>query len=419
MRNVFRVMVALLIFAACSEGGEPPEVCQTHAEQSIKPGESVDLVMCFVDPNALSMTYSATSSDLMVITAEMSAEVLTIEAIAPGSATVTVTARNAEGLATNAEVAVLVPNEPPVTAKRKLPPIYLRNGDNTTKTLSGYATDPDGSELTFTAVSADASVMTAIVSGAELTLTGISVGSTTVTVTATDNAGGELDMTVPAEVYTGEDWLVVDQFDRMGDWNLGYNSDVKLDNSELEIWGIEPLSIGHVIAWQRIGGDWSVEALVAQLDDQGLPGLTLRINVQNENYRYPWLIFQVGEDEDADGKTYQLLLFDKREGTWIIIQDGTGDDVEVEVDEYIQIGMGRTDGEFWVAVGEHRLTPTMPNGIRWGKIDGVALSSWPVMIEELAGRITVDWIRIKATETGQSKVRHEPLSLPGRIGRVR
>ena len=416
MRDVFRVMVALLVFAACGEGGEPPEVCQTHAEQSIKVGESVDLIMCFVDPNALSMTYSAASSDEMVVTADMNAEVLRIEAIGPGSATVTVTARNSEDQLADAMVTVLVPNEPPVMAKRKLPPIYLRNGDNTTKTLSGYATDPDGSELTFTAVSADPSVMTASVSGAELTLTGISVGSTMVTVTATDNAGGELDMTVPAEVYTGEDWLLVDQFDRMGDWYLiNDRSRVKLDNSELELWGTEPLWISAVITDQRVGGDWSVEALVAQLDSQGMPGILLRIN----NGRYPWLIFQVGEDVGADGKTYQLRLFDRREETWITIEDGTGDDVEIEVDEYIQIGMGRMNGEFWVAVGEHRLTPTMPN-VRWGSINGVGLTSWSVIDEDSAGRITVDWIRIKATVSGpQSKVIRESSLLPDRIGRVR
>ena len=153
---------------------------------------AVDLSGAFSDPDGDALTYSAVSSSSpSVATATVSGSVLTVTAVSVGAATVTVTATDAGGSNTAASqrFAVTVLNNPPAVVG-SLPALALRE-ENAAATvdLSGAFSDPDGDELTYSAVSSSPSVATATVSGSVLTVTAVSVGAATVTAAATD-AGG-------------------------------------------------------------------------------------------------------------------------------------------------------------------------------------------------------------------------------------
>ena len=153
---------------------------------------AVDLSGAFSDPDGDALTYSAVSSSSpSVATATVSGSVLMVTAVSVGAATVTAAATDAGGSNTAASqrFAVTVLNNPPAVVG-SLPALALRE-ENAAATvdLSGAFSDPDGDELTYSAVSSSPSVATATVSGSVLTVTAVSVGAATVTAAATD-AGG-------------------------------------------------------------------------------------------------------------------------------------------------------------------------------------------------------------------------------------
>ena len=62
-------------------------------------------------------------------------------------------------------------------------------GESVTVSVAAAFTDPDGDALTYAAISSDAGVASAALSGTSLTVTAVSAGTATVTVTARDPAG--------------------------------------------------------------------------------------------------------------------------------------------------------------------------------------------------------------------------------------
>ena len=121
--------------------------------------------------------------------------------MADGTATVTVTARDPDGLtATQSfEVTVETPNRAP-EAVGTIPGRSLDPGRTATVDVSSYFQDPDGDALTYTAESSAPAVVSVSLSGSTLTLTSVADGTATVTVTATDpdevSAIQEFDVTV-------------------------------------------------------------------------------------------------------------------------------------------------------------------------------------------------------------------------------
>ena len=116
-----------------------------------------------------------------------------LSAQAEGSATVEVTARDPGGLSAAIEFTVEV-SEPPETNR---PPVVVdsvsrrvrEEGDSAMVNAATLFEDPDGDELTFAARSADTSVSTATVQGAEVTVRAVSPGEAKITITASDTAG--------------------------------------------------------------------------------------------------------------------------------------------------------------------------------------------------------------------------------------
>ena len=120
----------------------------------------------------------------------MSGSTLTVAGIAPGTATVTVTATDPDGLSASQSTSITVeaPNQAPI-AVDSIPSQTVTAGESLTLDVSGYFSDPDGDSLTYTAESSDDGVATATVSDSSLTIAGVAPGTASVTVTATDPKG--------------------------------------------------------------------------------------------------------------------------------------------------------------------------------------------------------------------------------------
>ncbi|WP_428278725.1 Ig-like domain-containing protein [Candidatus Palauibacter sp.] len=116
-----------------------------------------------------------------------------------GTATVTVTAADPDGLSAtqSAEVTVAAANRAP-EGVGTIPARTISAGDTVTVDVSAFFADPDGDELGYEAESSDEAVLEVGISGSSLTITGVAVGTATATVTATDPDG--LSATQSAEV---------------------------------------------------------------------------------------------------------------------------------------------------------------------------------------------------------------------------
>ena len=126
------------------------------------------------------------------------------EAIGAGTATVTITAEDTEGLTAEQDFGVTVTeggseNRPPV-AVGTVPAQNLAEDETVTLDASAYFTDPDNDALEFTSESSNSGVATVTVSNAQLELEAVGAGTTTVTITAEDIEGltaeQEFDVTV-------------------------------------------------------------------------------------------------------------------------------------------------------------------------------------------------------------------------------
>ncbi len=151
--------------------------------------KEIDLSTVFSDPDEDVLSYEAVSSKPAVATAVVSGTTLTVTAKRQGKATVTVTAKDPDGLEVTHAFEVTVPNRPPKPVGT-IEPDTINVGDSETVDVSSYFEDQDGDQLTYTARSSSPKVATVVVSGSEVTYTGKLAGSATVTVTADDGHGG-------------------------------------------------------------------------------------------------------------------------------------------------------------------------------------------------------------------------------------
>ena len=157
--------------------------------QTIPVGESVSVNVAgnFTDPDGNTLSFAAASSDEAVATASVSGSNVTIEGVAAGSATVTVTASDPGGLSATQSISVTVEavNQAPV-AEGTIDDQSLEVGAEVTVDVAASFSDPDDDELTYAAASSDTTVATVAVDGAMVTVTAVGAGSATVTVTASD-----------------------------------------------------------------------------------------------------------------------------------------------------------------------------------------------------------------------------------------
>lgn len=182
----FALSAALLWTAGC-ENPLPPISCGAISQQTIHVGESASVTACFDDPNGDILSYAVHNSDPGVAIAEGRGTGVTVTAVSPGNATVTITASDVGGLMAQQSFPVMVPNRGPV-AVGEIAGRELAVGDSATIDLTGYFTEPDGQPLTF-AATADSGTAVVSLAGAGVTVAAVAKGTRTVTATATDPGG--------------------------------------------------------------------------------------------------------------------------------------------------------------------------------------------------------------------------------------
>ena len=185
---VHGLLGACAIALAACEGAEPPGSCGSIPQVRIHTGESSIVTACFNDPNGDKLTYAATSSIRRVATASTSGPDITVTAVGPGTATISVTATDPGGLKATVSFRVLVPNRPPV-ARGFIPAFNTTVGGTDSLDVSPFFHEPDEQPLTYEAASPDHAVVTASLDGSVVTLVATGAGKAVVVITATDPEG--------------------------------------------------------------------------------------------------------------------------------------------------------------------------------------------------------------------------------------
>ena len=190
------------------EGGvtEPPNHAPgpvgTIPDQAIEADSAaaVDVTRYFADPDSDTLTYAATSASTATATVTMSGGVATMTGVAKGETTVTVTARDPEGLTAEQGVKVTVPNRAPesvgtiadleveVDTVGSVPDDTVNVGEPVSFDIARYFTDPDGDDLEYSARSSNPATARVGVEGSTLTLVGRAAGTATISVTSLDPA---------------------------------------------------------------------------------------------------------------------------------------------------------------------------------------------------------------------------------------
>ena len=202
------------VWAAACGDGEPdvtgpvavpnraPEAVGTIPARTLPVGEAaaVDVSSHFRDPDGDRLSYTAASSNADIVGVSVSGSSVTVIAVARGVVTITVTARDPQGLLAQQRFEVTVPNRAPEVGEA-IPAQTLFTGETAAVDASAHFRDPDGDPLAYAAASSDSAVATVTVSAATLTIRAVAAGVATVTVTASDpdGAGAEqrFEVTVP------------------------------------------------------------------------------------------------------------------------------------------------------------------------------------------------------------------------------
>ncbi|MDE2668204.1 MAG: cadherin domain-containing protein [Chloroflexota bacterium] len=171
---------------------EAPEVASAIPDSGVAQGDSAAVAVSphFSDPDGDALTYSASSSNGNFVTVRASRDTVWVRGVAEGSADVTVTAEDPDGLSISQDFRVTVSrgNAAPEVVSA-IPGVTVNAGDSTVVDVSGHFRDTDGDALTYEAESSNAAAATVRVSGSEVKVTGVFRGASQVTVTARD-AGG-------------------------------------------------------------------------------------------------------------------------------------------------------------------------------------------------------------------------------------
>ena len=181
-----------LVDVTVESANQDPVVTTAIPAQMLTAGDTatIDASGYFSDPDGDALTYAATSSDAGVATAGHEGSMITIIAVAAGTATVTVTASDPEGASAMQDVTVTVEaaNQAPV-AVGQIPPLELPEGESFVSPIDMFFSDPDGDSLTYAAESSDTTVVTVSMAANIITAMALEPGEAMVTITATDPGG--------------------------------------------------------------------------------------------------------------------------------------------------------------------------------------------------------------------------------------
>ena len=174
-----------------------PEAVGAIEDQTVQVGDEpleLDVADYFTDADGDELTYMAASSDEAIATVTAMGSTISLTGVAAGEATITVTATDPSGESAMQMfmVTVSLPNTAPEAVGFIEDQVMLENGVPMEIDVAEYFTDADGDELEYTAESANAEVVTSVLTDGEtvMVLSPFAPGEgVEVTVTATDPAG--------------------------------------------------------------------------------------------------------------------------------------------------------------------------------------------------------------------------------------
>ena len=171
---------------------------------AVNASATIDASSYFRDRDGDQLSYTAEAPVAGVATVAVSSNSVTISGVAVGTAVVTITARDPDGLEARqrADVTVRATNRAP-EAVGTVPAQTLETGDSGSIDIVSYFSDPDDDALVYEAATSDGAVATASVSGSLLSISAVSPGTVTVTVTASDPSGASVIQDIPVEVEQG------------------------------------------------------------------------------------------------------------------------------------------------------------------------------------------------------------------------
>ncbi|WP_425152882.1 Ig-like domain-containing protein [Candidatus Palauibacter sp.] len=260
-RPIGRVASQLLLVAvlavACGGGeGEPtapvpppnraPVAAGTLPALELTVGDTttIDVSAFFRDPDGDALRYSVSTANPGVAAAAMTGSVVTIVVAGKGTAPVTVTATDPDGLAAQQSFTVTVPNRAPVMMD-SIGAQRVRVGETREWSGSGYFMDPDGDALSYAGETTDAAI-SVLSSGDGFGILSVAPGTATVTITATDAGGlnAGLDFSVAAVPLPSKTTFTVRSIyahpnDRP--FNADYSAAIREALEDLQLWYMEQL----------------------------------------------------------------------------------------------------------------------------------------------------------------------------------
>lgn len=395
-RPFFRVNgVVLLGLGACAialaacESAEPPGSCGSIPQVRIHTGESSIVTACFNDPNGDRLTYAATSSVRRVATATASGPDITVTALAPGSATITVRATDPGGLEAAVSFRVLVPNREPV-ARGVIPAFNTVVGGTGSLDVSPFFHEPDEQPLTYVAVSPDPAVVTASAAGSVVTLVATGPGTAIVVITATDPEGLRGVQPVTVTVWPPED-RYRDDFDlpaSLDRWLLN-DATALVTQGRLELTNTTEAGLAERTVAAPLSS-WTIEVSMGRNQDDSHVGVWWLTG----HPVYTIASFEIGS---VLTNNYSFYLFDSRSGTVYRIPglSGFSDVINEGTGELTEIELSFSGGRFRAVAGQTELL-NWPGSFYVGQVTSVALVS-----RGPPGRTALfDWIEVDGTPAG-------------------
>ncbi len=355
IRRFSTVILAVLLAVCDSNAG--PQTTGTISDRTLAIGGDVrvDLASFFTDPDGDKLTFTATSSAPSVVTTTVSGSLVTISPVAVGTATVTATATDPEGLSATLDFAATVENRPP-EATGTIPSQTMGVGRGLIFDLTYFFTDPDGGKLTFTATSSAPSVVTTTVSDSVATINAVALGTATVTATATDAQGSSA--TLDFSVTVAERVKFRDDFDRF-DKDLWALSDVDATVSD-SILNLEPTVPDEYDGTathepNSVLTDWEASVRMSrQKADEAYAALFFTTT----DSRYTHLLFVIWDRELSGEKAnYTLLYWDEVQETFYYTAESFGysPDVHHALGEFTEITVSEFYGNLTAYAGKTKL----------------------------------------------------------------
>ena len=188
-----------------------PQVVIPVADITLQIGgdsHAVNLERHIEDPDGDTLSYAIRTSDADVAAVAVTDSILTVAPLVVGDAVLAITADDGKLTTSTSLIVIVSPASPAQTnrAPQVASPIeditLLAGGHKTETDITAHFNDPDGDALAYFAAAVDPHVAVASISGTKMAITPVSIGTTSVTVIASD---GDLTATqeVPVTVVAG------------------------------------------------------------------------------------------------------------------------------------------------------------------------------------------------------------------------